>query len=285
MPRITISYRRDDSLDITGRIFDRLATHFGRKSVFRDIDNIPPGVDFRRHIDLVLGESDLILAVVGPRWIGSRAGQSRLSNEADPVRLEIETALRKDKPLIPVLVSRAAMPRPDQLPESLHDFAYRNAVRLDAGQDFDVHISRLIRAMSRILGASDDDERTGIKSIAPVVEAIPFVDDDGSAVPSPEPDSNLIAELEALRDANRTLEAKLAEAIAVHRGVEEKAEEISNIPLIPEGKNLKRKVNEFTSGTKMTTNEPTKFVTAFVFFALVGIVIVVIAWTLFRTLS
>ena len=70
MPRITISYRRDDSLDITGRIFDRLERHFGREAVFRDIDSIPPGADFRRHIDRILDESDIILAIVGPRWIG-----------------------------------------------------------------------------------------------------------------------------------------------------------------------------------------------------------------------
>jgi hypothetical protein len=105
MPRITISYRRDDSLDITGRIFDRLAAHFGREAVFRDIDNIPAGVDFLKHIDIVLEQSDIILAIVGPRWIGPRSGQSRLASAADPVRLEIETALRKEKPLIPVLVS------------------------------------------------------------------------------------------------------------------------------------------------------------------------------------
>jgi hypothetical protein len=150
MPRITISYRRDDSLDIAGRIFDRLAAHFGREAVFRDIDNIPPGANFRRHIDRVLDESDIILAVVGPRWIGPRAGQSRLANTADPVRLEIETALRKNKPLIPVLVSRALMPRPDQLPESLNEFAYHNAAQVDGGQDFDMHIARLIRAIERI---------------------------------------------------------------------------------------------------------------------------------------
>src|SRR5665213_3682485 len=85
MPRITISYRREDSLDITGRIFDRLVAHFGRQTVFRDIDNIPPGVDFRRHVDTVLDESDIILAVVGPRWIGPRVNQSRLASPADPV--------------------------------------------------------------------------------------------------------------------------------------------------------------------------------------------------------
>jgi len=116
MPRITISYRRDDSLAITGRIFDRLAGHFGRDAVFRDIDSIPPGADFRRHIDRVLDESDIVLAIIGPRWIGPDDEQRRLASPDDAVRLEIETALRKNKPLIPVLVSRAVMPHPDELP-------------------------------------------------------------------------------------------------------------------------------------------------------------------------
>src|ERR1700730_1735965 len=82
MPRITISYRRDDSGVITGRIFDRLAGHYGRESVFRDIDSIPPGADFRDHVNLVLDQSDIVLAVVGPRWVGQRGGQSRPSAES-----------------------------------------------------------------------------------------------------------------------------------------------------------------------------------------------------------
>jgi hypothetical protein len=76
MPRITISYRRDDSGVITGRIFDRLAAHYGRDSVFRDIDSIPPGADFRQHINRVLDESDMLLAIVGPRWLGLAAGRT-----------------------------------------------------------------------------------------------------------------------------------------------------------------------------------------------------------------
>jgi hypothetical protein len=155
MPRITISYRRDDSGVITGRIFDRLAAHYGRDSVFRDIDNIPPGADFRRHIYQVLDESDIILAIVGPRWVGPRANQSRLANAADAVRLEIEAALAKNKPLIPVLVLRANMPRVEQLPESLQDFAYRNAVTVDAERDFDYPINSLIRSMDRMLESVD----------------------------------------------------------------------------------------------------------------------------------
>ncbi len=154
MPRITISYRRDDSGVITGRIFDRLVARYGREAIFRDIDDIPLGVDFRGHISQMLDVSDIVLAIVGPRWVGPRSGQNRLANEADPVRVEIEAALRKGVPLIPVLVLGAAMPTPSQLPESLKDFAYRNAIRLDAAQDFDVHMARLIRAMDGILGTS-----------------------------------------------------------------------------------------------------------------------------------
>ncbi len=157
MPRITISYRRDNSGVITGRIFDRLATHFGRDSVFRDIDSIPPGADFREHINHVLDESDILLAIVGPKWLGTRGGQTRLDDEADPVRVEIETGLRKKMPVIPVLVLRAAMPRASQLPDTVRDFAYRHAVQIDAGQDFDVHSARLIRAMDRILRQKSGD--------------------------------------------------------------------------------------------------------------------------------
>lgn len=154
MPRITISYRREDSGVIAGRIFDRLVAQYGRESIFRDIDNIPLGVDFRVHINEVLSQSDIVLALVGPRWIGTRGGQGRLGDESDPVRVEIEAALRTGLPLIPVLVLGANMPRVAQLPNSLHDFAYRNALRIDASQDFDVHMSRLTRAIDTVLKES-----------------------------------------------------------------------------------------------------------------------------------
>jgi hypothetical protein len=118
--------------------------------VFRDIDNIPPGVDFRRHIERVLDESDIVLVIIGPRWVGPDHEQCRLSSPADPVRIEIEAALQKNKPLIPVLVSRAVIPPLEALPDSLHDFAYRTAAQVDSGQDFDFHVRRLIRAIENL---------------------------------------------------------------------------------------------------------------------------------------
>src|SRR5262245_47226439 len=152
MPKITVSYRRDDSEAITGRIFDRLVAHFGKAAVFRDIDNIPPGVDFRRHIDEELQETDVLIVVIGRRWMGSaRPGSVRIQDESDPVRIEVETALARGISIVPVLVGDTRMPNAAQLPATLREFAFRNAVRVDSGQDFEHHIDRLLRALDRSL--------------------------------------------------------------------------------------------------------------------------------------
>jgi len=152
MPKLTVSYRRDDSEAITGRIFDRLVSHFGKTAVFRDIDNIPPGVDFRLHIDEELQETDVLIVVIGRRWMGSaRPGSVRIQDESDPVRIEVETALRRGISIVPVLVGGTRMPTAVQLPATLKEFAFRNAVRVDTGQDFDHHIDRLLRALDRSL--------------------------------------------------------------------------------------------------------------------------------------
>jgi hypothetical protein len=152
MAKITISYRRDDSMDITGRIFDRLTSRYGRETVFRDIDSIPPGRDFREHIQASIDDSDVLMVVVGPRWMGStKHGQPRIRAETDYVRVEVEAALSRHIPVIPLLVGGADMPEPSQLPENIREFAYRNAVPIDSGRDFDHHLDGLIRATDSII--------------------------------------------------------------------------------------------------------------------------------------
>ena len=157
VPKIAISYRRSDSQDITGQIFDRLRQHFGKDSVFRDIDNIRPGIDFRVQISEALRTTDVLLVVVGPKWFGRAKGaDSRIDNKADPVRIEVETALQRDIPVIPVLVGNTKMPTTAQLPDGLKDFAYRHAVTVDGGRDFDHHLEGLIRALDGILDIKVD---------------------------------------------------------------------------------------------------------------------------------
>jgi hypothetical protein len=162
MPKISISYRRADSEAMTGRIFDRLTAHYGKDAIFRDIDDIPPGIDFRVHINETLLRTHILLAIVGPEWLGAaQGGVERIQEESDPVRVEVETALRRRVPIIPILIGNTRMPSSDHLPPSLKDFAFRNAVKVDTGQDFDYHMDRLIRSMDAILGQAPKSPPSG----------------------------------------------------------------------------------------------------------------------------
>ncbi len=77
MSRIMISYRRDDSADVTGRIYDRLIHQFGQETVFKDVDSIPFGVDFRKYLDEQVGRCDVFLAVIGRDWMRMRGSKQK----------------------------------------------------------------------------------------------------------------------------------------------------------------------------------------------------------------
>ncbi len=152
-PKLVISYRRSDTRWIAGRIFDRLEAHFGRDSIFIDIEDMPAGLDFRDHISLVLEQCDVLLALVGPMWAGTvDGGASKIMDETDWVRIEIEAALQKGIPVVPLLIERSPMPRPEELPPSMRAFAFRQGIEVDPGRDFNIHIERLFRAIDRLLG-------------------------------------------------------------------------------------------------------------------------------------
>lgn len=177
MPRLSVSYRRSDSADVTGRIFDRLVKHYGRKSVFRDIDSVPAGVDFRKHIRNALHYSDVLLAVIGPDWRGTKPeGSYRVEEDNDLVRVEVETALKQGVPVVPILVGAANMPTAEQLPDCLKELSYRNAARVDSGQDFDHHLDRLIRQTDSIVASKAKGARRyalwGLAAALPLLLAL-----------------------------------------------------------------------------------------------------------------
>src|SRR5262245_29530357 len=123
MSKICISYRRADSQAITGRIFDRLCAHYGKDSVFMDIDKIPAGIDFRQYLSNTLLKAQVVLAIVGHKWHGgAKTGAERIQDEDDPVRIEVETALYGGVPIIPVLIGNRKMPTAAQVPAKLKEF-------------------------------------------------------------------------------------------------------------------------------------------------------------------
>ncbi len=153
MARIFISYRRQDRPSTTGRIYDQLENAFGRDKVFRDINDIDAGQDFRTKIAQEVDQSDILLVIIGPKWenITDNQGNRRLDNPNDFVRLEIEAGLKDPKKVvIPVLAENAPMPNPDTLPKSLRELCYRNAVNIRQDPDFHSDMHKLISQIRKI---------------------------------------------------------------------------------------------------------------------------------------
>ncbi len=149
MTRIFISYRRADSRLVTNRIYDRLVAAFGRDDIFKDVDDIPPGRDFRGVLREATASCEVMLVVIGPDWLDIREANDpnirRLENPEDFVRLEVETGLRQDDiRLIPLLVEGAHMPSADDLPDSLRELAFYNAFTIQDDPYFHRNMDSLI---------------------------------------------------------------------------------------------------------------------------------------------
>ena len=166
---IFISYRRDDSEGEAGRLFDDLVRAYGENSVFMDVAGINPGIDFRKAIDDNVATCGVLLAMIGPQWatIGNSAGQRRLDDENDFVRLEVASALKRDIPVIPVLVHDAKMPRPDDLPENLKNLAFRNSVELTHAR-WNSDVQLLTKALAQYVSASSATGTEPIHATVPV---------------------------------------------------------------------------------------------------------------------
>ncbi|HJQ30682.1 MAG TPA: DUF4440 domain-containing protein [Pyrinomonadaceae bacterium] len=148
---IFISYRRDDSVGHAGRLYDRLSDHFGGDQIFMDIDQIEPGEDFVHVIEDGVGSCEILIAVIGRRWlVGADGATRRLDDPNDFVRLEIAAAFRRDIRVIPVLVEGAVMPMPRDLPEDLSPLSRRQAIEL-SDQRWKYDVDRLIEALEKIL--------------------------------------------------------------------------------------------------------------------------------------
>ena len=144
--QIFISYRRQDSEDIIGRIYDRLIRDFGENAVFKDVDSIPLGVDFRDHIVKELESCEYFLAVIGKDWleIEDEDGIRRIEDTRDHVRIETQVALKKGIPVIPILVRGAKVPPWTKLPDDLKDLSFRNGLSVRPDPDFHRDMDRLV---------------------------------------------------------------------------------------------------------------------------------------------
>lgn len=148
-PQIFLSYRRADAMYAAQMLFERLRATFGDDAVFMDGCGIPLGVDFRMHINAALKTCRVMLALLGDTWLDvcDADGKRRLDNPDDDVRLELEKALARNIPIIPVLCSSARLPAPSRLAPSLAPLVTRNAIELRPDNNLRGQLDELVRSV------------------------------------------------------------------------------------------------------------------------------------------
>jgi TPR repeat protein len=158
--KIFISYRRDDASYPAGRLYDRISAVFPQSQIFMDVDNLDPGVDFVEAIEASVSSCDVLIAVIGKRWLVSsdEEGRRRLDNPDDFVRLEIATALKRNIRVIPVLVDGALVPRSTELPDDLKPLVRRNALEV-SHERFRFDSGRLTDAIKRGFEQAEAEQR------------------------------------------------------------------------------------------------------------------------------
>src|SRR5262249_20939329 len=151
MAGIFINYRRDDAHGVAGRLFDRLSTKFSRDEMFMDVDAMKPGLDFARQIDEHVSKCNVMLAIISPGWLSAtdERGRRRLDLPRDYVRIELAAALKREIPVIPLLVNGTVMPAEDDLPEELRSLPHRHALELRHSR-FSADSDAIIKALNDI---------------------------------------------------------------------------------------------------------------------------------------
>ncbi|MEL7071702.1 MAG: SUMF1/EgtB/PvdO family nonheme iron enzyme [Cyanobacteria bacterium J06581_3] len=150
MSRIFVSYRRSDAAEAR-QVYDRLVSYFGEDAIFLDAIVIAPGENFADRIDKALEQCEILLVLIGRRWLESpaRSTQRRLDNSSDWIRLEIESFLNRDVHVIPVLLDGASVPIRQDLPKSLRGLLRLQFTRVRKGSDFLIDMAQLIEAIQR----------------------------------------------------------------------------------------------------------------------------------------
>lgn len=150
--KIFISYRREDTSGESGRLKDKLEQVFGQDNIFYDVETLEAGLNFDQSIAKALGESKVLLAMIGPHWlkVEDANGVKRIQKPQDWVRKEIAEALKREIRVIPVLVNGAAMPDPEELPEDLKELSMKHAQELTSSR-WSYDVGELTKVLEKLI--------------------------------------------------------------------------------------------------------------------------------------
>ncbi len=159
--KLFINYRREDTDDLAGRIHDRLSSEFGTENIFKDVDSIRPGQNWKAILEQAVGNCDIVLALIGKNWTKcvDRKGQPRLLSEEDWVRFELEAANRTRRVIMPILVKGTPVPAIEELPESLRWLLEIHVSEIRGDPFFKDDVARLVNELRRMRDRLTEQEQ------------------------------------------------------------------------------------------------------------------------------
>jgi TIR domain len=166
--RIFISYRRPHA---AGCLYEIPKERFKAEQLFMDVDTIPPGGDYVDVLTEAVELCDVLIAVIGKRWLTQRRGGTRrIDDPSDWMRIELEAALDREITLVPALTDGASMPTPAALPQTLRGITRKQAVQLDH-HDFRVSATRLRESLEELARVKHESATRAARQRAEAEEA------------------------------------------------------------------------------------------------------------------
>lgn len=151
MNGIFVSFRKDDARLLRQRVDEALTRRFGRALVFKSGESIAPGAQYPTALVEEARGLEIMLALIGPAWLGVGAGQDggrRIDDEQDWVRREFVESHGHGNRVIPVLLGDGTrLPDAADLPEQIRALASLQCLRVSdthTEADLDNLIERLI---------------------------------------------------------------------------------------------------------------------------------------------
>lgn len=150
---VFINYRTADARFGAAAAFELLARRFGRSRVFLDNQSMRPGAIYPEQIRSALSSMRVLLVLIGPDWMtGPDAESPPIHHESDWVRREIRVAIRREVPIVPVLLDGAVLPDPRQLPADVRPMLLHQTAQV-RHRSLGADIESLARQVARFVPA------------------------------------------------------------------------------------------------------------------------------------
>jgi len=142
---IFISYRREGGSTFSSILYSELCKFFAAENIFKDVNTLTPGSNFKKEIEIALDKSSIFLLLVDKNWLQlqNEKGEKKLFSKNDFVRNEIAMAIEKNLEIIPVLFENGTMPAEKELPLTVRSLCNKHA--------FTIHVESVISDLKLLI--------------------------------------------------------------------------------------------------------------------------------------